>query len=210
MSFFSCGNSESAPGRITGNPMHNLCEKACVEVKKVFDACMLQTTIDNKKITLSDYNPCSPTFPLTFVTAKNESYQAEVTELTITPIADKPHLARVQATIETPLIVSYLDANGVAGKAKATLSISEDVVLYIPDQSIIPYEIEAVCGVVCPQGVEVSNGVFSITACVTIILKVVMEVELLIPTYGYCVIPACQQYNEEVCSGFFELPLYPR
>ena len=39
--------------------------------------------------------------------------------------------------------------------------------------------------------------------------KIVMEVELLIPSYGYASIPPCQEYTQEVCAGFFELPMYP-
>lgn len=42
------------------------------------------------------------------------------------------------------------------------------------------------------------------------ILKIVMEVELLVPSYGYCAIPPCQNYSQEVCAGFFELPIYPQ
>lgn len=49
-----------------------------------------------------------------------------------------------------------------------------------------------------------------LSACVTCILKVSMQVELLVPSYGYCAIPPAQEYSHEVCTGFFELPLYPQ
>ena len=39
--------------------------------------------------------------------------------------------------------------------------------------------------------------------------KIVMTVELLVPSYGYAQMPSCQEYTQEVCSGFFELPLFP-
>ena len=36
-----------------------------------------------------------------------------------------------------------------------------------------------------------------------------IDAELLIPTYGYCQIPPCQDFTQDVCTGFFDLPLYP-
>ncbi len=60
-----------------------------------------------------------------------------------------------------------------------------------------------------PGGNFVSGTTFNIDACVTLIVRVVVDAELLIPTYGYCQIPPCQDYSQDVCSGFFDLPLYP-
>ncbi len=41
-------------------------------------------------------------------------------------------------------------------------------------------------------------------------MKVAIDVEILVPSYGYCAIPPAQEYSHEVCTGFFELPLYPQ
>lgn len=60
------------------------------------------------------------------------------------------------------------------------------------------------------QGAYTGTNQFTVDACVTIILKVVMEVELLVPSYGYSAIPPCQEYTQEVCAGFFELPVFPQ
>ena len=54
------------------------------------------------------------------------------------------------------------------------------------------------------------NNTFTVNACVTVILKIAIDVELLVPSYGYCAIPPAQDYSKEVCAGFFELPLYPQ
>ena len=80
----------------------------------------------------------------------------------------------------------------------------------IPSASIMPYNVEAVVSLVSTQGVTTGTTQFTIDACVSIILKIVMEVELLIPAYGYAAIPPCQEYTQEVCAGFFELPMYPQ
>ena len=39
--------------------------------------------------------------------------------------------------------------------------------------------------------------------------KLGYDAELLVPTYGYCQIPPCQDFTQDVCTGFFDLPLYP-
>ncbi|MBO5782633.1 MAG: hypothetical protein J6R24_00655, partial [Clostridia bacterium] len=61
-----------------------------------------------------------------------------------------------------------------------------------------------------PEGTGGADGTFTVNACITVILKVSMPVELLVPSYGYCAIPPAQEYSQEVCAGFFELPLYPQ
>ncbi|MBO7187193.1 MAG: hypothetical protein J6V68_02195, partial [Clostridia bacterium] len=101
------------------------------------------------------------------------------------------------------------DANGVEGVATASVTLNKDVILCVPSASIMQYDIEAVVSLVSTIGTYTGAGQFTIDACVTVIVKVVMEVELLVPSYGYAVLPPCQDYTEEVCQGFFELPIYP-
>ncbi len=109
-----------------------------------------------------------------------------------------------------PVEVLYTDANGAEGSARATISVSEDVLLYVPAPSIMPYKVTSEVSAVCAEGRFVEGGTFSVNACVTVILKVAIDVEILVPSYGYCAIPPAQDYSQEVCAGFFELPLYPQ
>jgi hypothetical protein len=81
--------------------------------------------------------------------------------------------------------------------------------LFVPEPSVIPYEVEAVVSLISTEGVYSDINTFTVTCCITTILKVVMEVQLLVPSYGYCNIPPCQEYSQEICAGFFELPLFP-
>jgi len=68
-----------------------------------------------------------------------------------------------------------------------------------------------VMSAVVPEGTfNAANNTFTVSVCVTVILKIAMVVELLVPSYGYCVIPPAQEFSKEVCTGFFELPLYPK
>jgi len=209
MSFFCNFQSDKCPGAINGNPMNGLCEKVCVQVKKVFDACMQQVQLTDTVLTLENFFPANPTYPLTFISARSTISQGTISNLLIEPLDERPHAARVRADVTIPVSVAYTDANGIEGVATSSVTITKDVILNIPSASIMPYEVEAVVSLVSTQGNYTGEGQFTIDSCVSIILKIVMEVELLLPSYGYAAIPPCQDYTQEVCAGFFELPMYP-
>ena len=210
MSFFSNFQSDRAPGPINGNPINGLCDKVCVEVKKVFDACIQQSQLTDIVLPITNLTPANPTYPLTFISAKSTVSQGIVTNLIIEPLSERPNCSRVKADIVVPVSVAYTDANGVEGVAVSTVTISKDVILNIPQASIMPYNVEAVVSLVSTIGEYTGENEFTIDACVSIIIKIVMDVELLIPSYGYASIPPCQDYTQEVCAGFFELPMYPQ
>ena len=209
MSFYSNFTSDRCPSQITGNPLNGLCEKVCIQAKKVFDACIKQTQEDGYTLVLTDLTPQNPTYPLTFVSARNTSSKATVNSLQVDQIQDRQNLSRVQITYTVPMEVIYTDAAGVQGKATARVTLAQDVVLFVPSPSIIPYEVEAVVSIVAPEGAYTGENTFTVSCCTTSILKIVMPVELLVPSYGYAQMPSCQEYTQEVCSGFFELPLFP-
>ena len=209
MSFFCNFQSDRCPGQINGNPLNGLCEKVCVQVKKVFDACMQQTQLTNEVLNITNLTPANPTYPLTFISAKSLNSQGVISNLIIEPLPERAGSARVKADITIPVSVAYTDANGVEGAATSSITITKDVILNIPAASIMPYTVEAVVSLVSTQGSYTGLNQFTIDACVSLILKIVMEVELLIPAYGYAAIPPCQEYTQEVCAGFFELPMYP-
>ena len=209
MSFFCNFQSDRCPGQINGNPLNGLCEKVCIQVKKVFDACMQQTQLNDIVLPLTNFTPPNPTYPLTFVSARSTLSQGTISNLIIDPLPERQGSARVKADITIPVSVAYTDANGVEGVATSTTTITKDVILNIPAPSIMPYRVEAIVSLVSTEGSYTGTNQFTINACVTVILKVVMDVELLIPSYGYAAIPPCQEYTQEVCAGFFELPIYP-
>ena len=210
MSFYSNFQSDKCPGIITGNPLNGLTEKVCIQAEKIFDAGIKQTQMANYTLTLTDLDPADPTYPLTFVSARSTTSEATVTNLNIERQTDKA-CARVQATVSIPVEVLYTDATGVEGSATGTVSMPVDVLLYVPAPSIMPFTVQAVVSAVAPDGTyDATTQGFNVSLCVTVILKIAMPVELLVPSYGYCVIPPAQDYSQEVCAGFFELPLYPQ
>lgn len=209
MSFFCNFQSDKCPGPINGNPLNGLCEKVCIEVSKVFDACRWQSQLTGIVLPITNLTPANPTYPLTFVSARSTTGKGIISNLLITPLSERPGSARVKCDIIIPVSVAYTDANGVEGVATSTITIPKDVILNLPSASIMPYTVEAVVSIVSNIGEYTGTNEFTIDACATVILKIVMEVELLVPAYGYAAIPPCQQYNDEICAGFFELPMYP-
>lgn len=209
MSFFCNFQSDRCPGPINGNPVNGLCEKVCIQTKKVFDACMQQSQLTDVVLNITNLTPSNPTYPLTFISAKSTTQEGVISNLLIEPLAERPHCARVKCDIIIPVSVAYTDAAGVEGAATSTVTVSKDVILNIPSASIMPFRVEAVTSLVSTLGEYTALNQFTIDACVSVILKIVMDVELLIPSYGYTPIPPCQEYTQEVCAGFFELPMYP-
>lgn len=209
MSFFCNFQSDKCPGQINGNPLNGLCEKVCIEAKKVFDACMQQTQLTGVVLNITNLTPANPTYPLTFVSAKSSVSQGTISNLIIEPLNERPNCARVKADVIIPVTVAYTDALGVEGVASGSITVNKDVILNIPSASIMPYSVEAVVSFISTIGTYTADNQFTIDGCLSIILKIVMDVQLLIPSYGYTPIPPCQDYTEEVCQGFFELPMYP-
>ena len=210
MSFYTDSRPGIFPGQ-TNNVMNGLCERISIQVTKVFDACMNQTQIENYSLTLTDFNPANPATPLTFVSGSSMGSSATVTNLVITRFDDRPNFARVQANINIPVTVTYTDANGVPGTATGVITIAQDVVLYVPQPSLTPIDVIAFgSAVIATATFNPETGGFTISACVTTILKVVAVVDVLVPSYGYTPIPPCTPFTgDEVCPGVFDLPLYP-
>ena len=90
------------------------------------------------------------------------------------------------------------------------MTVDKDVLLSIPDESIVPYTIEAMVSAICVSGTYVGNNVFVLEVCVTVVLKVLAKVEILVPSYGFCDVPPCEEFADSVCDEFFSLPLFPQ
>ena len=63
---------------------------------------------------------------------------------------------------------------------------------------------------ICVSGTYVGNNIFCLEICVTVVLKVLAKVEMLVPSYGFCEVPPCEEFASSVCDEFFSLPLFPQ
>lgn len=203
---------EKMPGTIKGNPMTGLCERACIQVDKVFDACVKQFTGQDSEITLTDIVPSNLVAPFKFISAASIGLEAKVNNLVVSPLPDNSGCARVTCTVDIPINVVFIDATGKQGVGKAVISVPRDIVMHVPSESVIPYNIVADATIISTSGRYIcgdTSPVFSITYCATIIMKVIMKVQLLVPSYGYAYLPPCTEYTQDVCDGLFDLPIYP-
>jgi hypothetical protein len=164
--------------------------------------------LENVQLCLFATTPPNVVPPFKFCSAKSSSTIGNIKNLRIDRLDDKG-CSRVRADVEIPMEVIFVDSNNVTAKGKAKLTVPYDVVLKIPEPSIIPFQIEAVVNAIAVEGEYVGDCRFCVTCCVTVILKVTTEVELLVPTYGYCHIPPCQVFSDNICEEFFDLPLFP-
>lgn len=210
MSFYINNTNPNKPGPICGNPVNGICEKALIEVTKVFDACVRTETLTGVPLTGANFTPANPALPLTFISAETDTTQeTTISNVVIDRIDNRPNYAYVSANVTIPVIINYRDANGVLGTATSTFTTTQNVILFVPQPSITPVVIKALGTLSSTIGTFTEPDVFTITACIQIILKVTAEVDILVPSYGYPNIPACQLAPEATCPGVNELPLYP-
>ena len=233
MSFYSYKNANPncCPGTISGSALDGLQEKVCVQVTREYDSAMTQEQLTKQTVTITSYaqvnhtctcNACgcqetqetipptsAPVPPITFESCRSPATEGNIRNLAVDRLCDRPCFARVRATIDIPIDILFVDSRCVEYIGKATISVNRDVLLSIPDESIVPYTLESMVSAICVSGTYLGNNQFKMTICVTTILKVLAEAEILIPSYGYCPIPPAEEFAESVCDEFFALPLFP-
>lgn len=211
MSFYINNTNPNRPGPLSGNPINGICEKVLIETTKVFDACVSQTTETGIILPVTSFNPPSPVQPLTFISAQNQiGADVVVSDIVIDRLEQTPNYANVSMTITIPLTVTYRDANGVIGTGTSSLVVQKNTVLFVPQPSMTPIEIKANATFSSTIGSFTAENTFTVTGCLQIVIKVTAVVDLLIPSYGYPVLPPCQAcQNCNVCPGVGDLPLYP-
>lgn len=229
MSFYSYKNANPAsiPGSIAGNALDGLNERVCIQVQRVYDSCLQQEQLTNVDVTISSYAqvvttgcgcntdtetvpPTSaPVAPITFESCRSSTMDVDISNLNVERLADRPCFARVRGTVEIPIDILFTDSRCVEYIGKGVVRVNKDVLLAIPDDSIVPFTLEGMASAVCVAGSYRGDNVFRLTVCVSIVLKVLAKVEILIPSYGFCPIPPCEEFADSVCDEFFSLPLFP-
>ena len=209
MSFYSDPNNIS-PGRIDGSPTEGLRHRAAVFVERVLYSAIKQERRENVKLAFKKTKRnTAPTSKCTFIGAKNSGSIGTVTNLSVTRIEERKSFARVKCTVTIPMLVEYKDEAGKRQKAKSEIKACQDVILYVPEQSVFPFEVKAVAGCNCPGGKFADDGSAMVTACITVVIKITAQTDLLIPTYGFVPTPRAIEYEKNECDDYFDLPLYP-
>lgn len=176
---------------------NNVCEKTCIEVDKVFDVCMQQRSIPATLTVTFSAPPDGYT-----ITSLINSAQGVISGLIITPI-EGSQCSRVRYTLTVPIIILATNSAGAQITGTATMTITQDIMLRVPGDAVIAPEIKAIVSIEGALSQITSPTTVVTEACVTIITKVVADVILVIPSYGYPKLRSCQEFTEDVCPGVF-------
>lgn len=146
----------------------------------------------------------------TFESCRSSTTSGNISNLSIERLCDRPQYARVKCTVDVPVDVLFVDQRCQEWMGQAKLCVDKDVLLCVPEDSVVPFTIESLVSAICVSGTYIGNCTFEITVCVTVVLKVLAEVDIMIPTYGFCDIPPAEEFAENVCDEFFSLPIFPQ
>ena len=201
------GQQEIVPGPVEPGQLPEPTEIACIEVTKVYDACSQRICLDNIP-------------PITFVPSVLNLTPSfgEITNITvslvtppgfvITPLPDRPGFARVEATFQVTfdIVINYPDGTTQTLPGNIT-TFNKDIVLYVPDPNVAIMKYEALAeGLYGKVNLGVTTTVEVIIG-VWIVIKSAVDVQLLVPSYGFCPTPAaCEEFVTDVCEIFNQKP----
>ena len=208
MSFFSDAKN-IRPGPICGNPLNGLRHRVAISARRILDCALEKQTLENITISTAGVRTDAVT-PLRLVSINATYSQSEVSNIQITRMRDKPQLASVASTITTPVQIQYDDATGARGTATATISTTQNIVMFVPRQSVFPFEIEATTSTQAIRGAFDASFNLTATVCLTTVTRVIAETDIMLPTYGFAPTPPAITFDDNACDEFFDLPLFPR
>ena len=207
MSFFN-DKRNIRPGP-NGDPVGGLCHRVAIVATRILDSATIRLDSHKQTVQLTGLRD-DVAMPLQVRGGKNAQSAGILQNLRITRLRHRPRFARIRATVCYPITVDVEDANGVKQRGNAVASEPIDIVMFVPRESVFPFEVVADCAMVCEEGRCLDGGKVELCTCTTIIIKVVCEADLLIPAYGIAPAPPASHYTSEVCREFFDLPLHPR
>jgi hypothetical protein len=182
--------------------------RVAINARRVLDSAKKQDSIENARLTLRTPLDAAAG-PYTFVNTASTQVDATVSNLCVTRLDERPCFARVQCNVTVPLQVTVTDNQGARVTRMSEYRKPIDIVMYVPEPSVFPFEITSVASVNCPTGRVENESTVIVSLCSTIITKVIADTDLLIPAYGYCPTPDAVDYENQMCNKFFDLPLYP-
>jgi len=208
MSFFQPNYRGVRPGPIHGDPCRDLCNRVAICARRVLDSALLREQQDNAQLLLE--NVRVGVTPTTFVEAITTTPTPTINNLRIDRIKERPNFARIQATLTIPLVVEFIDQDGMRETATSYTTEDIDIILSVPKESIFPFEVAAQCAVQSTTGtINATTRTASATLCINTSMKIIAESDIMIPAFGFAPSPRAVNFTEDVCRNFFELPLFP-
>jgi len=193
------------PGPIDCNPLDGLCHRVAVVAKRILDSAIREETLENTPLPLAD--PRMPP-PVRFISACSAQTAAVISNLEITRIRERRSFARVSYDVTIPVQVEYECAEGNCHRAQSCITSCDDIIMFVPGESVFPFEVTASCSAQATVG-RIVNGEVCATMCCTTVTRVVTDSDILLPTYGHIRPGHAVTARENACRDFFDLPLYP-
>ncbi len=176
-------------------------EIVCVQVKKIYDACSQIRCIE---VFLDPEIECTPhDIPVEIVECKIKNF---VINTSLTQIQEFPPLVRILVSYSYDVVVTYLTECGATKKVCEEVSRTKNVVLFGTEemQVIVEKVIKCLGCDIIDEEIRCEVGEF-------FVIKTGLEVQLLIPAYGFCPTPPeCEELPTR-CEEFLEKPppLFP-
>ena len=130
MSFYSQQNqgNERCPSLIGFDGLKRIKERVCIQVNKVYDACLQQEVLENVRVNLTHVKGSGFEPPLTLVSCRSTSVTGKLVGTVIQRLEDRPNFARVRTKVEIPIEVVFEDARRKQGVGRAVITIPKDVI----------------------------------------------------------------------------------
>jgi hypothetical protein len=203
------------PGALCGGKFPTPTEIVCIYVKKIYDACSQRDCDEffftDLQIPPND-EPANLRVECTIVPG-SEFFR----DATITPIDGGP-LGLVRVTVCAVLQIRVFDVNNPLNFVinEREVCFEKEVILYVPDPQRMQVLVESIFeALACAPQVEAGNEEedFFLAVVATIgafiIVKTGLEVQLLVPAYGFCPVPPeCEELGD-LCEQFLKRPFPP-
>ena len=190
-----------AVGSIVGSPLRGLCERMCLHVECVTDACRARRDGQTASLVLDDVQGTAP-----FVFS-DATQAGDVTLEVDSVCGGTGGCRRVQARIRIGVRVRYTDANGACCCSVGTLELTRELNLRVPEQNGAQYRFDADAVLVCTNGVFISDNAVSLSFCIVETYRALTFADVLVPTYGFAAYPDCNECDG--CSSLMQGRIFP-
>jgi len=187
--------SQVQPGPFPPRRVPRPIEAVCIQVEKIYDACSQKRCAE---IQFDDLKPR----PKEIISCETSDFQSTCN---LTQIQDDPPLVRANIEYSYTVTVVYEDRHGVEHTVTHVEKHEKSVVLFGTDEMFC--KVEAVleclgCDIVGRRKIFCEVGEY-------VVIKSALEVQLLVPSYGFCPPPPeCEELPTR-CEEFLEAPPPP-
>lgn len=171
-----------------------------IRVKRIYNGAKIRTTLINESVTLSDLTDGYVT-PLTYERAEG-SGSATIVSQTVTSLTDGR--SRIRITYDCPITVTMTDSDSSTITGSGTVTKTLDIIMTLPVNK--SYTFELAFGLSSRVG-SVTDLVATFAGCLLVVLKVLVECEVIVESGGCVTYPDATRTEFLDCEGVFNLDI---